>query len=124
MRLRAKGRGAAKRGFVAYAAVRGAFPLHYFISASRLGGMSTARCAVVPQTRALSGIWHRLRAIRHCGLAQAASQRTVSRSKRLPREHQTALVNHPHAHVLAALFYTDWTIYSAEGIGDHVSASV
>jgi predicted NodU family carbamoyl transferase len=48
----------------------------------------------------------------------------VSRPKRLPREHQTALVNHHHAHALAALFYADWTIYSAEGIGDHVSDSM
>jgi hypothetical protein len=93
----------------------------YTISASRSRGTSTARGAVISDTGALSGIWHRLRAIRHCGLAQAVSPRTVSRSKSLPREHQTALVNHHHAHALAALFYTDWTIYSAEGIGDHVS---
>jgi len=110
----------------AIAAIRGAFPLHYF------------------RFPLMRDIYYALR--NHLGYARlerdlaSVSERTgIADSHRLFRSDlflnqngfranaKLHFVNHHEAHGLAALFYTDWDdalIYTADGIGDNVSYSV
>jgi len=110
----------------AIAAIRGAFPLHYFR---------------FPLAR---DIYYALR--NHLGygrlerdLASVSERTGITDSHKLFRSDlflaqngfrpnaKLHFVNHHEAHGLAALFYTDWDdalIYTADGIGDNVSYSV
>ena len=110
----------------AIAAIRGAFPLHYFR---------------FPLAR---DIYYALRS--HLGhgrlvrdLASVSERTGIADSHQLFRgelflaqngfraKTKLHFVNHHEAHGLAALFYTDWDdalIYTADGIGDNVSYSV